>query len=33
VIAALQGAGGLRAEVVVTGTVTAGDRVEVPRRG
>jgi MOSC domain-containing protein YiiM len=29
VIAALQGAGGLRAEVVVTGTVTAGDRVEV----
>lgn len=33
VIAALQGAGGLRAEVVVTGTVTAGDRVEAPRRG
>lgn len=29
VVAALQGVGGLRAEVVVTGTITAGDPIEV----
>lgn len=29
VVAALQGVGGLRAEVVVTGTISAGDAIEV----